>query len=668
MDITSGQPTDPVTEVFGETGILSKEFDGYKPRAGQMELSRAVLSSLRAQNHLLAEGPTGTGKSFAYLVPAIYHAVETSQHVVVATANIALQEQLVQKDLPFLKRVLPVNFEFCLFKGKNNYLCEDQLGNFLGEQGRQASLFKSGELSNATAEERKIVEWAKSTKTGDKSELPLLPHPATWSKFSVGADECKGKRCKSYNECHAVRARARASRSHIIVCNFHVLFANLKFMGALLPPFDICILDEAHEAADIARDFLGYQLTGSSVHRFAKKMEREFRDTHGIKDLTGSLSGKSDEFFESLRKYANSKNYDVRIEEEECVPYMGVISAMEKAEKFMANMQREADGEDKKAGIENLRKRLKGYMSSIESAMELGDENVVHFIEAKDGRVKLSGKPINVAALLRKSFFTPVKSVVMTSATLSVDEGFDHVIDDIGIIDPDELIVESPFTGEQSLFVVPPKGFPLPNDGRWLDEMAAETANAIRAANGRTLCLFTSYRSLNHVRDYLRAQNLDCQLLSQGDGYGRTELVQRFKDDTSSVLLGTRSFWAGVDVPGESLSLVTIDKLPFPSPGDPVLAAMQEILGKKTFFKCFVPRAIILFKQGAGRLIRSVNDRGVILCFDRRLKEKGYGKMFLNSLPEMPLSTDMEDIWQFLGCQPWGAAPVNLSPDEDIPF
>lgn len=608
-----------------------------------------------------------TGKSLSYLVPSIYYATEAKKTIVVATANIALQEQLVNKDLPLLQEILPVEFKYSLFKGKSNYLCEDSLEKFLGDAfAKQTDMFSSGGdgLSGASIEERKIVEWSKVTETGDKSDIGFDPHPSVWPKFSVGSDECKGRRCRHAARCHALRARDNAAASDIIVCNFHVLFANMKFMGAVLPPFDICVMDEAHEAADIARDFLGYRITAAGFNRFAKKLRKEF---DGNEDgLSNQIIEHADSFFGDLAKYSRSKSYDIRIEESECVDYIDLAKTLDATRKFLSSKIREVDDKDRKATIEILQRRCAEYMQAVVDAMSLDDANMVHFIEAKADRCTLLGKPVNVSGLLRAAFFETTESVVMASATLSVDDSFDHAIDDIGIIDPDELIVESPFSGEQSLFVIPPKGFPLPNQDTWLEEMSREIANAIRAANGRTLCLFTSFRGLNFAFEHVERELKGSmgyempQLLKQGNGLSRSQLVDEFKKDTSSVLFGTRSFWAGVDVPGESLSLVTIDKLPFPSPGDPVLAAMQDILGKKTFFKCFVPRAIIQFKQGAGRLIRSVNDRGVILCLDRRLKEKGYGRQFLNSLPAMKLTSNTGMISEFLGTTPWGL--------EDIPF
>ncbi len=669
--IGAGEAVDPVDAVFGADGFLSKKFEGYKPREGQMKLSRAVNGAIADGDHLICEGPTGTGKSFAYLVPAIYQAVITGKRVVVATANIALQEQLVGKDLPFLASVLPWSFQFSLFKGKSNYLCPDRHAKLLGNRERQQKdMFADDSPSfQFDSEIKRLLEWANKTETGDKSELDFEPGGMNWSRLSVGADDCKGRKCRHVNECFSMIAREQAKRAHVIVCNYHVLFANIKFGGAVLPPYDVAILDEAHEAVEIARDFLGFRMAPGAFRRLAKFLEK-----HRLQSLANELNERGTKFFDELREYARSDAYNVRIRRAGAVRYEPLVAALDEVLEEMRTLQADQPTEDSKADVEIERNRAKTMKDIIVSAMELKDDNTVVFIETdrRDAkRVALKGKPINVAGLLRVALFQDTPTVVMTSATLSTNGTFDYIEDEIGVQEPRRLIVESPFEQDkQSLFIIPGK-FPDPRSDEYQDALADSIIQCIRYARGRTLCLFTSFRNLNFVYDRVEREVREVMLLKQGDK-PRTQLVDDFRADVDSVLFGVSSFWAGVDVPGESLSCVIIDKLPFPSPTDPVLDALNDKLRNKpflqsSFFVHSVPRAIIMFKQGFGRLIRSTSDRGVVVCFDNRLMTKGYGKRFVRSLPSVPLSSDLHDIVSFLGTEgeTLGATADDLS---DIPF
>lgn len=671
-----GEVDDLIGDVFGADGMLAQQFEGYAPRTGQIELSTAVLEAIEAKDHLIAEGPTGTGKSFAYLVPAIYHAVTKGKRIVVATANIALQEQLVQKDLPLLQKILPWEFKFMIFKGKGNYLCQDSLSKIHGEgaltEGGQAKLF--GDDSNVMlppwatyGEAKDILDWSGKTEHGDKSELPFVPDGQTWSRFSVGADDCKGKRCRHASSCYSLAARKGAEQCHVVVVNFHVLFANLKYGGAVLPPFDVAILDEAHEAADVARDFLGYKIGPGTFTRLSKKLKgyREPKLADRIKSVSAA-------YFDRLKLYAKTKAYDVRLRKTEVVKWNDIDDVLDDALEVFGQQHASAsaaENKDAMAEAEISVKRAKGARAAIRDAMTFEDDNYVRFISVdKADRIYLEGKPINVSGLLREGFFNPTPSVIVTSATLTVNDSFDHCCFEIGLREPRELVAESPFSPEQSLFIVPRDG-PLPNKREeFIAYVAERTIEVIRMARGRTLCLFTSWGTLNAVHRIVEKKISDVWVFKQGDK-PRTQLVEEFKSDTDSVLMGTRSFWAGVDVPGESLSCLIIDKIPFPTPNDPILDALQERAGRSSFGEHSVPRAIIAFKQGVGRLIRSVTDKGVIVCFDRRLFEKGYGRQFLRSLPEMATSSDLDDVWQFLGTTPLGS-PDRLSGDDteiDVP-
>ncbi len=652
--------TDPVDAVFGPGGLLAEKFDGYKQRPGQVALSRAVFEAIEARDHLVAEGGTGIGKSFAYLVPAIHYAVTQGKRILVATANIALQEQLVEKDLPLLREILPWEFRFTIFKGKGNYLCESQHSKALVHQA-QPDLFgqKASTRQYETGSEMdQLLAWAQETTTGDKSELDFVPNNMAWSKLSVGADDCKGKRCRFYKECWAVKARTSAEQCHIVVCNYHLLFANLKYMGAVLPPFDVAILDEAHEAADIARDFLGFRVGSATFRRLARRL-KDFKLPHEHIETIGQR------YFERLRLHHGTDDYSVRLRQPDVVHWRDVDDVLEDTIEALRTLKSGCTSEDAKAEIDVEVNRAKNAQDCIQCAMKLDDDNHVCFIEVdKEQRTSLHGKPIKVSGLLREGFFHPTPTVILTSATLSVEESFDHLCDEIGVTEPRELIAESPFSADQSLLILP-SNIPDPRDREWPDALAEGVIEVIRSARGRTLCLFTSWRVLNQVYDQASKKLRDIWIYKQGD-QPRTKLIAEFKKDVDSVLMGTRSFWAGVDVPGESLSCVVIDKLPFTTPNDPILNAVQSRIGRSAFYEFSIPRSIIAFKQGVGRLIRSVDDRGVVVCFDNRLVTKGYGKMYIRSLPDMKHSNDLDDVWRFLKTQPLGLETTTA--DEDIPF
>ena len=673
---------DPVEATFGEGGYLAQKFDGYKPRPGQVALSRAVLSAIATGDHLVCEGPTGTGKSFAYLVPAIYQSVFHGKTIVIATANIALQEQLCEKDLPRLREILPWRFSFALFKGKSNYLCLSQEAKLLGDSARgdkqQKEMFaqSAAPAYDFDNEMRDILKWSNETTTGDKSELPFVPSGANWARVSVGADDCKGKKCRHHLNCFSMIAREEAKLANIIVCNYHVLFANIKYGGAVLPPFDVAILDEAHEAAGIARDFLGYRMAPGAFKRLARFLEKQ-----RLPELGAEMQKRGAEFFEDLQRFAKSDSYNVRLRRPGAVKYEPIVAALDEVEENLRGHQAEAATDDAKADIEIERNRAKSMKDIIVSAMELDDDNMVSFIEQDyrdEKKVALKGKPINVAGLLKVALFHNVPSVILTSATLAVDDTFDYIEDEIGVQEPSRLIVESPFDYRKALFIVPRK-FPDPRDSDFQQTLADGITHVIAAARGRTLCLFTSFRNLNYCYDYVSSQIHEVALFKQGDK-PRTQLVEDFRREIDSVLFGVSSFWAGVDVPGESLSCVIIDKLPFPSPSDPVLDALNDKLRGASFMQSSfmvhsVPRAIVMLKQGFGRLIRDEDDRGVIVCFDNRLVTKGYGKRFTRSLPRVTRSEDLGDVARFLGTEGnaleagsgFGGNSYDL-PEGDIPF
>ena len=635
-----------IREVFGPDGYLAREFEGYHPRRGQIDMAEKVHEAIVNKKHLFVEGPTGTGKSLAYAVPAIYNAQDQVNPITIATANIALQEQLVSKDLPLLQKILPVEFTFAMLKGRNNYLCLDQY----------EESYKEGTLNFGDDEEHQqinaISDWAEKTTTGDKSELDFEPRLDVWGKFSVSSEDCVGKKCKRYDQCFAMAAKERAQNVDVVVVNYHLLYAHYRVLmeigeAVVLPMSNIVILDEAHKAADIARDFWGFKLTEFGI----KKAVRRLGVNHPV--AMQSIEA-SKLFFSYLGEYRDSEAYKTRLKEtppDAEQPGLVLRDLMETAGKTLASMSAN-HGEDSSEGekLQRSAKKCREIAKSIESAMLMADRGSVYFIgKTMRGNATLESKLIDVGGALHNSLFALTESVIFTSATLATAGRFSFIAQELGA-PRDEwsgFVAESPFDFEKQAMLIAVPDMPAPNDKEFSDAVAEIFEEIINTVGGRTLGLFTSYYNMNRTYDYLKKRKSPHRILRQKD-MPRLKLLQEFAADTNSVLLGTESFWAGVDVSGESLSCVVMDKLPFPRRDDPILDALSE-RDNNWFAHYSLPRAVIAFKQGFGRLIRSTTDRGVVVILDNRIVKARYRGSFLNSLPPVRLSKKIESLGKFFG-------------------
>lgn len=642
--------TDYIDTVFGPDGLLARRFPGYVPRPGQISLARAVDAAIADGAHLLAEAPTGSGKGIGYAVPASYHAASRGMRVVLATSSINLQEQLVDSDLPLLAEVLPWPVRFALLKGKRNYLCRSRLRDIerhppvLDESSDNAMLGQ-------------IRAWARGTETGDRSELPFEPPARVWQRVSTSAEDCTGRDCRFYRDCFATKARAAAEEADLLVVNYHLLGVHLQLRAAtgrdlVLPAFDIAVCDEGHKLADIARDFFGFRITPGSLRWLAKRIEHLGADA-----LSEHLQTAARAFFGALRRYYHSDDYKRRLREPEPAPWQPLHRILHEIVTCCRSMLvRCADADaldehartaqrDECAAIERVLERAALLAQQIADAMQLTGEDLVYFLDAlPQGGVALCGKPIDVSERLRAAFFDKAHSTVVTSATLTAGGRFDYVRRDLGVPSPRELVVDSPYDFRAQALLVVPDCLLEPTEPGFSKFVARALAEIVPLAGGRTLGLFTSYRNLEAA--YEQLAGCGYRVLRQGEK-PRTQLVEEFRRDVRSVLLGTESFWAGVDVRGEALSCVVIDRLPFPSPDDPVLDALSE-RGGGWFQNVSLPRAIIAFKQGFGRLIRARGDRGVVVVLDERLITKHYGRAFLRSLPPVRKSRQLAHVQRFL--------------------
>jgi len=634
--------SDYISEVFGDGGLFASRFPGYEMREGQVALARMVDEAMSGGRHALGEGPCGTGKSVAYAVPAVYRAHHEKKRVVIATANIALQEQLVRKDLPMLASVLPWSFSFALLKGRNNYVCLD----------RRAESEARGELRGLYYDDQQrqvddVLAWTEATKTGDVSELPFIPHAQVWSKFSVGSDECKGEGCPFRDDCFAERAKGLAQDADLVVTNYHLLFAHLALRAEtgqdlVLPAFDLLILDEAHEAAEIAREFFGFTVSEQTFARLATVAA-----DLGNQQLAGELRQEAQRLFTTLGSYARSPRYKRRLKEPGFASDAGLQRALGRLVTLAtAKATDELADKKERATARNAAKNAVIAGARVAEGLALSDAGKVYWLDVDPkGRTKLRGKPIDVSALLREELFARCPSVSLVSATLTTSGTFDFVRREVGVPeDALEVIAETPFDFAAQALLVVPERLPDPRDADFIDEAARIFQHVVDACGGRTLGLFTSYRNLNAVYD--RLDGRDHRVLRQGD-LPRAELTRIFKEDTGSILLGTESFWTGIDVAGEALTGLVIDKLPFPPPDDPVIDAICE-RDPRAFDNYLVPLAIIALRQGVGRLIRCKTDVGVAVILDKRIAEKGYGKKFLKSLPPMLTTRRVENIGRFL--------------------
>lgn len=662
-------PTDHVAEAFQAGGHLAKVLPGYLPRTGQIEMAYVVEEAMQGGHNAIIEAPTGVGKSAAYGVLGSRLASK-GERVVVVTANIALQEQLYRKDFPMLEEALPWPFTFALAKGLSNYLC------LAGFEESSQDVIKGHDLTHQEREQwQQITRWAGTTTTGDLSELPFEPAPKVRLKFTTTSEDCPGRKCPKYNDCHAHRARAAVRRAQVVITNYAMFFSDLMIRGkegeGILPRYSHVVLDEAHKAAALCRDHIGYRVARGTISHVARLLNAP-ADAKSKKGwlpaiapaLKSQLTRSADAFFFELSKVMHSKRYNIRFRRPWEDPLLGVAVELCDLLRTASRTYSEAAGT---TGLNEVRQheliamatRCSEQANHISAAAKQEAAGWVHFLldEGERKGISLQGKPVSVAEYLRTMLFekkegkNAVKSVIATSATLCTTvEDFSYVSRELGIRDADELTVESPFDiRANTLVVTPPMVDPSHRD--FASEVARRITQVVEQSQGRALCLFTSHKVMEQAYQEVRNGKhgaVPYTLLKQGQA-PRTQLIKRFRDDVGSVLFGTESFWAGVDVPGESLSVVVIDRLPFPNISDPLQDYLKEKMGRRYFREVSVPVALIACRQGVGRLLRSVTDRGAVVMLDNRVQAKGYGRDFLRTFPQgTRVTKDIAEIGRFL--------------------
>jgi len=638
-------------EFFSPGGLLSQSPLPYEYRSGQLEMAKAVERALEEKRHLIVEAGTGTGKTLAYLLPAL----RTGQRVIISTGTKALQDQLFFRDIPFLESLLGP-LRVCYMKGRANYLCRYKLAAL------RAQPILSG--LEEIDQYRQIAEWEKQTETGDRSEISDLPEvSALWQKLDARTEACLGSNCPDYQRCFITEMRRKALESDIIIVNHHLFFADLavrqEAAGAcdagILPEAAAVVFDEAHELEDVASNYFGISVSNVRFEELARDTEVLLRGKEGAESIAATTQQVRDRarIFFSFLPFEGDGRIPFAAREEFLETSGDLYNGVRTALKVLDAEIGKVKGIDETVG---LRKRVARLRTEFEFLLESNSPNMVFWLERRSATssmrssqiTHIQATPINVAELVREQVFEAIPTVVLTSATLTVQGKFDHMRRRLGLEDARELIIPSHFHYEtQALLYLPPR-MPDPRDAGYVEAAARCIERILRITHGRAFCLFTSYSQMRTLYERL-VPVLDYPILLHGSKPRRV-LLDEFRTTPNAVLFGTSSFWQGVDVQGEALSCVIIDRLPFAVPSDPIVQARMKAIeeeGGKPFFEYQVPEAVITLKQGFGRLIRSLEDRGVLVLLDPRIQRQRYGKVFLDSLPPYKVTQTITDVEEF---------------------
>lgn len=596
---------------------------GGEERPGQELMLVAVAEAIEGERHLITQAGTGTGKSLAYLIPVLL----SRKRAIIATATKALQDQIASTELPHLASQLERPFDWAVLKGRSNYICRQRINEFAND----AQLSLAGTAAHDEDELDRLVEFSDTSVTGDRAELDFEPSEGSWGAVSVSSRECPGRsNCPSGGNCFAEMARDRAAASDVVVVNTHLLGLDMLADNAILPEHDIVVIDEAHQLEDIATTSFGWSINGARMRWFARTVDRILADPEAVDRLRDVGDELTDALEPSVGDRLPTGGTDDLI--------AALDQARERVSSILESLRALPSGKDIDADARAKRAVQAGttLLGELIGARTFDDTNVA-WVERAGGEPTLQVAPLDVASLLGPALFTN-RTVIMTSATLP-----HTTADTVGLEagDHERLDVDSPFDYPANALLYCATALPEPRSPNYEQAMLYHLAELIEAAGGRTLGLFTSWRMMDAAAEYL-VDHVDTPVLTQRD-LPKPALIEAFREDPSTSLLATMGFWQGIDVPGPSLSLVTIDRLPFPRPDDPLLSARRDLAGRYAFKTIDLPRAATLLAQGAGRLIRSTNDTGVVAVLDSRLAtKKSYRWDLITALPDFSRTSDPE--------------------------
>jgi ATP-dependent DNA helicase DinG len=640
-----------IEKILGPGGAVALNHPLYEHRPGQVQMAQAVSDAIAQNCHLCVEAGTGTGKTLAYLLPLIF----SNKRVIVSTATKNLQEQLFFRDIPFLEKALGRKFSVCYMKGRSNYLC----WNKLEEIDSETYLF-----SPHDPEYLKIIhQWVHKTETGDRAELTELPDDALlWHRLDARRETCTGQKCRNFEACFVTRVRQKALESDIIIVNHHLFFADLALrqgdFASILPDYSVLVFDEAHEIEDVATQYFGVTVSNYRLEELVRDADRVLNETGAS---SAFLSGQLAKLTERTREFfARFQSREGRFVLKPLGSGLGVRRGPHGTDSFgdsytalrvqmsvlrssLENVPVQSDS------IEAIARRCREIEDELATILESESSERVYWCEIRGRGIFLWASPIDISAILRDRLFSQIDTAILTSATLSTGGNFAFVKSRLGLESARELIVPSHFDFATQAILYVPKNIPEPREEGWIRDACKELETILEASRGRAFVLFTSYSQMEQVHDVLK-DRLPFPVFLQGEK-SKSGLLDIFRKTPNAVLFATSSFWQGVDVQGEQLSCVVIDKLPFSVPSDPVTAARIAQInesGGNAFYDYQIPTATILLKQGMGRLIRSKTDRGILALLDKRILTKSYGRMFLRSLPPAPLTCDSGQICNFL--------------------
>lgn len=631
-------------EIFSPEGPLARAISGYRIREQQLDMAERIAAAIKGCSVFIAEAGTGTGKTFAYLVPAL----QSNGKVIVSTGTKTLQDQLFNKDLPMVRDALKAPVKIALLKGRANYVCPYHLQHAIAD-GR----FLTREDA---ADARRISVFAKTTQSGDKAEcIEVSENSPVWGHATSTRDNCLGQECPDYKECFVMLARREAMAADLVVVNHHLFFADVMLrdegMAELLPACNTVIFDEAHQLPEVATLFFGDSISTAQVLDLARDVRAEAltnaRDCLALPETSKKVEKAAKDLRLAVGVDSGRFSYGQLEEKPDFEIALKALEAEMVA--FAALLETQAERAE---GLE------KCWQRATELVQHLGQwqnptPGYVRWAEAFTHSLQLNATPLNVAEIFRKQMGGHPRAWIFTSATLAVQGKFHHYCAELGLGEPDSACWHSPFDYDKQAILYAPLGMPDPNAWNYTDAVVDAAWPAVKAANGGAFFLCTSLRAMRRTHELLKAkledENIDMPLLVQGEG-SKNDLLQRFRHHGNSILVGSQSFWEGVDVRGEALSLVVIDKIPFAPPDDPVLSARIEQMkkeGRNAFMEYQLPRAVINVKQGAGRLIRDENDKGVLMMCDPRLISKPYGRRVWQSLPPMKRTRELQVVLDF---------------------